>query len=352
MGSSEGGRSPAAVSMAEVMRRWRLPEFAGFAVAFTAANLIEACFSEHTQFIPANNMEGVNGYPIRLGDEFCTASELSTCQTQPGSECCREMEAGKRPFETVSTMLLWLIYFVVPASFIFVRHLLMQFGQYRGAASLADVVLGMLFCLGVSVTVTDGIKLVVGRPRPNYAALRALVEFGGKGMSSFKGMSIRSFPSGHSSMSMAGTLFVTLVCWGDLSRYASDHKSWRRSLLAYISIFPALISIWVGVSRIRDYWHFQDDVVAGWIIGAASASLAVRWVTFPEAFWRRAGSGDDRLGVDVHGSDSLQSLREKGGFQLMAGSQNDSDVDVRDEDAGHDVGGGRAGGVALGDAMA
>lgn len=59
-------------------------------------------------------------------------------------------------------------------------------GQYRGAASLADVILGMLFCLGVSVTVTDGIKLMVGRPRPNYAALRALVEFGGKGMSSFK----------------------------------------------------------------------------------------------------------------------------------------------------------------------
>lgn len=46
-----------------------------------------------------------------------------------------------------------------------------------------------------------------------------------------QGKSIRSFPSGHSSMSMAGTLYVTLVCWGDLSRFASDHKSWRRSLL-------------------------------------------------------------------------------------------------------------------------
>lgn len=59
-------------------------------------------------------------------------------------------------------------------------------GQYTGAASLADVLLGMLFCLGASVTFTDGVKLMVGRPRPNYAALRALVEFGGKAMSSFK----------------------------------------------------------------------------------------------------------------------------------------------------------------------
>lgn len=92
--------------------------------------------------------------------------------------------------------------------------------------------------------------------------------------------------------------------------------------------------------------------MAGWVIGAASASLAVRWVVFPEAFWRGAGGGDDRLGGGVHGTDNLQSLRENGGFQLMMGSQNGSDVDVRDEDAGGDVGVVRAGGVASGDTMA
>lgn len=53
MGSSEGGRSPAAVSMAEGMRRWRLPEFAGLVVAFTLVALVEACFSEYEQFVPA-----------------------------------------------------------------------------------------------------------------------------------------------------------------------------------------------------------------------------------------------------------------------------------------------------------
>ncbi len=46
-----------------------------------------------------------------------------------------------------------------------------------------------------------------------------------------QGKSIRSFPSGHSSMSMTGTLYVTLVCWGDVSRFAADHRGWRRSLL-------------------------------------------------------------------------------------------------------------------------
>lgn len=45
-----------------------------------------------------------------------------------------------------------------------------------------------------------------------------------------QGESMRSFPSGHSSTSMAGTLYVTLVCWGDLSRYGAARRGWRRSL--------------------------------------------------------------------------------------------------------------------------
>lgn len=52
MGSSEGGRSPAAVSLADSIRRWRLPEFAGLAVAFAAVALLESCFSEYEQFVP------------------------------------------------------------------------------------------------------------------------------------------------------------------------------------------------------------------------------------------------------------------------------------------------------------
>lgn len=42
------------------------------------------------------------------------------------SECCREMQAGEGPFETVDTLKLWLVYFGVPASFIVVRQLLMK----------------------------------------------------------------------------------------------------------------------------------------------------------------------------------------------------------------------------------
>lgn len=52
MGSSEGGRTAAEVSMADRTRRWRLPEFAGLTVAMVLINLVLACFSENEQFIP------------------------------------------------------------------------------------------------------------------------------------------------------------------------------------------------------------------------------------------------------------------------------------------------------------
>lgn len=44
----------------------------------------------------------------------------------PRSGCCREMAAGELPYETVNTVLLWWVYFGVPASFIAVRQVLMK----------------------------------------------------------------------------------------------------------------------------------------------------------------------------------------------------------------------------------
>ncbi|CAN0327446.1 unnamed protein product, partial [Ectocarpus fasciculatus] len=186
MGSSEGGRSAAAVSAADRIRRWRVPEFVGVVVGLAIVALVQACFSEYEQFVPENNKEGINGFPVGLGAEWCTASDLSSCAIQSESGCCKEMKAGKAPHQTVDEVQLWFVYFAIPAAFVAVRQVLTKLGLYRGAASLADVILGLVFCLGFSVTLTDAIKFMVGRPRPNYAALRALVEYGGSNMLSFK----------------------------------------------------------------------------------------------------------------------------------------------------------------------
>ncbi|CAN0414353.1 unnamed protein product, partial [Ectocarpus sp. 8 AP-2014] len=82
MGSSEGGRSAAAVSAADRIRRWRVPEFVGVVVGLAVVSLVQACFSEYEQFVPENNKEGINGFPVGLGAEWCTASDLSSCAIQ------------------------------------------------------------------------------------------------------------------------------------------------------------------------------------------------------------------------------------------------------------------------------
>lgn len=48
--------------------------------------------------------------------------------------------------------------------------------------------------------------------------------------------------------------FVTPAIYTLLVFWLAFLCFWRQ---AYLSIFPAMISIWVGVTRIRDYWHFQ-----------------------------------------------------------------------------------------------
>lgn len=56
--------------------------------------------------------------------------------------------------------------------------------------TLPDALLGLTFSLGLCVVVTVAIKKAVGRPRPNWAALRALVTYGG---SAYSDLAVRTF---------------------------------------------------------------------------------------------------------------------------------------------------------------
>ncbi|CAM9817727.1 unnamed protein product, partial [Sphacelaria rigidula] len=142
------------------------------------------------------------------------------------------MDNGVYPGETVPTAVLWLIYFAFPLVFIIAREGLRRYGKYRAVGTLPDALLGLTFSLGLCVVVTVAIKKAVGRPRPNWAALRALVTYGGSAYSDLAGKSMRSFPSGHASESMAGTAYVTLLCWLDLTRRSHDN---RRTLVVSLT---------------------------------------------------------------------------------------------------------------------
>ena len=101
------------------------------------------------------------------------------------------------------------------------------------------------------------LKLIVGRGRPTIVP-------------HFVNVDAFSFPSGHSLMSMA----VYLVLAAILSPQLPD----RRARI-YIVAFALFLTCSIGISRVYLGVHYPSDVLAGWCIGLAWATLCsfVAW---------------------------------------------------------------------------
>lgn len=101
------------------------------------------------------------------------------------------------------------------------------------------------------VTVSQGLKAVFGRERPDmaYRVVEAVNA---------------SFPSGHAMLS--AVVFLTL---GVLAARFSDRR--RVKVLAISA--AVLLSLLVGASRVYLGVHWASDVLAGWSVGAAWAMI-------------------------------------------------------------------------------
>jgi undecaprenyl-diphosphatase len=95
----------------------------------------------------------------------------------------------------------------------------------------------------------DGLKLVVGRPRPGFDLHPVAT-------------SSSSFPSGHSANSMAVFVAVALI---------AIPPAWRRSALAIAMCISGII----GLTRIFLGVHWPSDVVGGWALGLLIVGLFV-----------------------------------------------------------------------------
>ncbi|KAJ5469246.1 hypothetical protein N7539_008864 [Penicillium diatomitis] len=186
--------------------------------------------------------------------------------------------------------------------------------------------LGLGLALASAWTATQGLKTLLGRPRPDFLGrcdpdLTQIAKYvvsglGGKvsGAPTLVDWKIcrnqdrtvrvdgfSSFPSGHSSFSFAGLGYLTLWLAAKCSvvfpylphfpvegdDYSNDRASIRNRgaappvLSMIIVFFPACVAFFIAASRWFDYRHHGWDIVAGSVIGIFFAWIGIRMYHLP-----------------------------------------------------------------------
>jgi membrane-associated phospholipid phosphatase len=159
------------------------------------------------------------------------------------------------------------------------------------------VLLGLVQALMLTKLVTDIIKLWARVPRPlafalcDYQGYRNAASTGNftsywavttsgvfadlskcQGTASQIREAFLSFPSGHSSISFAGTVFTVYFLRGFFKIRKSYFFSWQ----SFLTFLPILLAFWAAISRVVDRWHSTADITAGAIIGCLGATIGWR----------------------------------------------------------------------------
>jgi len=135
------------------------------------------------------------------------------------------------------------------------------FATQYSLKSLHDLhhgMLGWLESLSLNFLATQSAKLLAGRYRPSWTNDRTL---DGR----------QSFPSGHSSISFAAMVYLSLYASAKLGLYSKHGGHLWKFLLTGA---PIVVASLVAISRTRDYRHHFSDVLAGAILGTALATAA------------------------------------------------------------------------------
>ncbi|KAJ2780676.1 hypothetical protein H4R18_003317 [Coemansia javaensis] len=171
--------------------------------------------------------------------------------------------------------------------------------------------LGLCIALVLNMMITNTIKNLAGRLRPDFIArcdldpaqahepAVGLLTVAVCRQTDLKLLrdGMRSFPSGHTSFSFAGLGYLSL--WLAGHAHIGDRRG--HAYKSFMVMVPLLAAALIAVSRTKDYRHHWQDVLAGTILGLSMAAFGYRlyypWPLTtsedPSRPYRSRISGDD-----------------------------------------------------------
>ncbi|RCK63979.1 Diacylglycerol pyrophosphate phosphatase 1 [Candida viswanathii] len=183
--------------------------------------------------------------------------------------------------------------------------------QHQAVHVLLISVLGLLVSMSLNGVVTDILKVWIARPRPDFLArcgpkpgttLNMLVDSSvctaplGEDVL-IDGM--RSTPSGHSSISFSGLLYLTLWLLGQFKLLQA--RSSPRHVYKYLLVFsPVVLASYVALSRTQDYRHHFGDIIMGSLIG-----LGFAWWAYHHYFNALVSEESDKPVLDESNAELL-----------------------------------------------
>eukprot|EP01041_Mallomonas_annulata_P009107 gene9107-18872_t len=232
-------------------------------------------------------------YPIKLGGVECWPETLSICVAKSDTVhmCCAFLyNENTYPNEQVTGLGLYSYSFLFPISILAVRSLIWRLidrkmsnmykvNNFYWFYIFWDAFIGLCASAVLQQAICFFLKETVAAPRPVYYALKIWASVHSSQREHFMNTATRSFPSGHSSLSMATLGYTALILFNDAYSFLQENNPFIAKTIAYMGISIFSISIWIGSTRIVDYWHFAVDVVAGWGLGMIFAFFSYVFMT-------------------------------------------------------------------------
>ncbi|KAF6764843.1 phosphatidic acid phosphatase type 2/haloperoxidase [Ephemerocybe angulata] len=145
--------------------------------------------------------------------------------------------------------------------------------------------LGLVLGLALTGSITQFVKITVGRPRPDIVA-RCIPPAGAVDPPfeltdwtictqvdvTILRDGFRSFPSGHSSMSFAGLGFLSFYLAGKMHLFDKRGHAGK----AWLALTPFCAAALVAISRSMDYRHHWHDILVGSVLGVVLSFFAYR----------------------------------------------------------------------------